>query len=73
MPVVSVASMPTTKPLSVVLIRWPMLPGERAWWLSPQPTSPSSVVTLTMTQSRLVMVPMPSDTWRSLGTRKLVG
>src|ERR1700682_238662 len=34
---------------------------------------PSSVVTFTMTQSRLVMVPMPSDTCRSLGTRKLVG
>src|SRR5258708_39375201 len=34
---------------------------------------PSSVVTFTMTQSRLVMVPMPSDTCRSLGIRKLVG
>ena len=46
-----------------------MLPGERAWWLSPQPTIPSSVVTLTITQSRLVMVPMPSETCSSLGTR----
>ena len=29
---------------------------------------PSSVVTFTITQSRLVMVPMPSDTCNSFGT-----
>src|SRR6266852_783424 len=72
-PTTSAASMPSTSWRSVVFTRWPTAPGARPWCDSPQPTSPSSVVTLTTTASRLTAVPMPSETRASGGTGNDVG
>ena len=53
--------------------RWATAPGARPWWDSPQPTTPSSVVTLTITASRFTARPMPSVTLPSGGRGNDVG
>ena len=72
-PTTSVASIPTTSWRSVVLTWWATAPGERPWCDSPQPITPSSVVTFTTTESRLTARPMPRVTLASGGTGNEVG
>src|SRR6185436_19973034 len=59
--------MPLISCLSVVSISLATVVWARPWCASPQPTRPSSVVTLTTTASRLIAVPMPSATRLACG------
>src|SRR5688572_1275603 len=73
MPTTSWASMPLINCLSVVSISFATVVWARPWCASPQPTMPSSVVTLTTTASRLTAVPMPSATRLAGGIGKETG
>ena len=72
-PTSSVAVIPTMSSRSVVLAWWATAPGERPWCDSPQPITPSSVVTFTTTESRLTARPIRSVTLASGGTGNDVG
>jgi hypothetical protein len=64
--VVAAASMPVSRSRSVVLTVAAIASGARPLYDSPYPVSPSAVVTLTITVSRLVTEPRPWVTaWRS--------
>jgi hypothetical protein len=65
--------MPSTSVRSVVLMRAATAPGARPACDSPQPTSPDSVRTFTITASRFTARPIPSRTLLSLGNGNEVG
>src|SRR2546427_3085747 len=68
-----VAAIPTMSWRSVVLAWWATAPGERPWCDSPQPITPSSVVTFTTTESRVTARPIPSVTLGSAGRGSMSG
>ena len=65
--------MPRINCLSVVSMSFATAVWARPWCASPQPVTPSSVVTLTSTASRFTAVPMPSATRFAGGIGKEVG